>query len=60
MNPADLKNIVKTANWQNEHIHSDEVQAWWQSGLRRCELHPYPVEYHLLQNLTCPKCNEVK
>ena len=41
-----------------EHYYNDEFQQWFISGLRLCGKHPYPVRWHVMQSIDCPKCRD--
>lgn len=60
-NLSDIKLLLKLPKkhiYPNEDVvYSKEFQNWFRKGVRRCQKHPYLVEWHIMERLDCPKCD---
>lgn len=48
--------------WQTpseETIRTNEFQDWFLSGMRQCNVHPYPQIWHIVNGLECPVCKKI-
>jgi hypothetical protein len=56
----DVKRLIYPPRKRKQPYHplcyEAEFQAWFQSGIRRCDKHAYPYEWHIMLGLSCPKC----
>lgn len=59
-NRRDIKQLLKlpakAQHPSNATTKSQEFQAWFASGIRTCNKHPYPFVWCIIEGPACPKC----